>query len=457
MKKNSSRVLSLWGAILVLGVSPLWAVQNIPLDQTVEMALQANPEVQARWHVFHAATYGREAAKAGYRPKLALRAGVGRDNLDGPGYAGRQMHSYNRSGVFLSLSQMIYDGGVTKNEVRRMDHTMKMRYFELLDVMEVVALGAIRGHEDVLRYTSMVELARENLERHHALMDRVIRRETAGVGSAVDLETAKGRLALARVNLATELSNLHDARSQYLRIVGKMPGEFLKHTELNLDMSFKLEDAGDRALETSPKVFAACEHELSTLYALKAKKGALSPRLDFRASGSLEDDVDGTRGRRDKAMAELVLSYNIYDGGRDREEIRRFDQLHEEAKAHLKKARWDVRQAASIAYNDVISLQKKLPLLEQHKKSAEAMRKAYAIQFEVGRRSLLDLLDAENEAFQAQRSYSNAVTNLNLAKAQFLSEQGLLLRALSVQRDDVPTPEELGLKARSSGEGHGES
>ena len=145
-------------------------------------------------------------------------------------------------------------------------------------------------------------------------------------------------------------------------------------------------------------------------------------------------------------MIELVIRYNLYNGGTDEATIRRFVELYKQSEEILKETEREVTQALLVAYNDIDTFHKQLEHLDQHQKSAEAMEAAYRKQFEVGRRSLLDLLDAQNESFQAKRAYINALFSYEGAKASYLHEVGGLVAAYQIVRKDVPSLEEVGIQ-----------
>lgn len=415
------------------------------LNETVAQAVDSNPEIQAKWHAFMAVGNERDAARGGYLPRLDLTAGIGEERLDGLGYAGRDMMNYTRKGVFLTLTQMIYDGSLTKNQVDKLGHARKMNYFELLYSMERVALGAVRSHLDVVRYRTLTEYASNNLRNHEKIAEKIDQRIRAGVGSEVDRDTVNGRVALARANLVTEESNLHDSETQFVRVVGGAPGQLQDSALPGVELPHTSGAALEKITKGSHQLFAALEHSLSMNSALAEQGARMRPRLDLRAGLNLEDDVDGVRGRRDKTYVELVLRYNLYNGGSDRATIKRFEELYKQSRENVKRVERDIRQAVQIAYNNVESLEKQLTHLEQHKGSAEIMRQAFERQYEVGRRSLLDLLDAENEVFQATRAFKNAEVNLAIAKAVYLAETGALLDHFKAARSDMPEPSDLGI------------
>jgi adhesin transport system outer membrane protein len=171
----------------------------------------------------------------------------------------------------------------------------------------------------------------------------------------------------------------------------------------------------------------------------------MRPRLDFRAGLNLEHDIDGTAGRRDKSFVELILRYNLYNGGIDQANIGKAMEGWKQAGSLVNKVKRDVTQSVLVSYNDIQSIQKQLNDLRLHRNSADTMRNAYLQQFEAGRRSLLDLLDVENEYFQANIAYANALFDLKIAKASYLATTGKLLARYGIFRKDVPEPAEVGI------------
>ena len=98
------------------------------------------------------------------------------------------------------------------------------------------------------------------------------------------------------------------------------------------------------------------------------------------------------------------------------------------------KACRDVRQTVAIAYNDTRKLTEQLTYLDQHQLSTEKARDAYRKQFDIGQRTLLDLLDTENELFQAKRAYTNADYDLLIAQVRTQAGFGNLLATLDLSR-----------------------
>ncbi|MDR2112584.1 MAG: TolC family protein, partial [Candidatus Accumulibacter sp.] len=136
------------------------------LKEAVQTAVLKNPEVQARWHAFSEAEQEIDVARGGFFPKLDLSAGAGRIKTEQK-RVGIDSSYHGNEGT-VSLQQMIFDGFATSSEVKRLGKAKLVRYFELLDASENIALEAARAYFDVLRYREQVKLAEDNYVQHYA-------------------------------------------------------------------------------------------------------------------------------------------------------------------------------------------------------------------------------------------------------------------------------------------------
>ena len=409
------------------------------LQGAAEKAVLSNPEVLQRWHAYKATQGERDAAFGGYLPRLDLTAGKGRENRDDPILNKR----FTRDATTLTLTQMLYDGFATRNEVKRFDHALLVRQFELFDASENAALEAARAFIDVLRYRKLVALAEENYVQHRSVFAQIQKKVQAGVGRRVDLEQAAGRLALAEANLLTETSNLHDVSARYLRVVGERPPrEMMPLANLVKDMPKDMSDALVAAQRGNPALLASIENVRSAQSAARVRDAAYQPRLDLRQKRDHGHNLNGYSGLHESSTAEVVLSWNLFSGFSDVARSRQYAEQHNVAKDVRDKNCRDIRQTVAIAFNDTRKLTEQLGYLDQHQLSIEKARDAYRKQFDIGQRTLLDLLDSENELFQAKRAYGNAEHDLAIAYARTHAGIGRLLAALGVSRaGELPPPE----------------
>ncbi|MGM0914582.1 MAG: TolC family outer membrane protein [Pseudomonadota bacterium] len=425
----------------------LAAPGSADLTSVVRQALTTNPEVHAAWNGLRAADNDVDVAFGNYLPSVDANAGIGREYREGEPQFGDRSGSYETRFAEITLTQMIYDGFATASEVERLDRAKLVRYYELIGASENVTLEATRAYLDVRRYRELVSLAQENYADHLRVFSQIEERVQSGAGRGVDLEQISGRLALAESNLMTEASNLHDVTARFQRIVGELPAAQLAPApELDDRLPPNVAAALDMAFQGNPEFHAAIENIEASRAEREGTKAAFHPRLDLRGRAGTYRNDSGYEGLgdRERQTIELVASMNLYRGGSDLASFRAASDRVEQSINLREKACVDVRQTTQIAYNDTQRLREQLQYLNQHRLSIDRVRGAYQQQFDIGQRTLLDVLDSENEYFEASRAFVNAQYDVALADARTLAAMGQLMKTLGVVRDDMPTLAEMG-------------
>jgi adhesin transport system outer membrane protein len=415
----------------------------LTLRDAAQQAVLSNPEVLARWHAIRAAEGERDAARGGLLPRVDLSVGAGPEDRTGLG-------NYNRRSASISLTQLLYDGFATYNEFQRLDHATRVRLFEFFEVSESVALEAARAYFDVVRYRDLVRLAEDNFVEHRAVFAQTEKRVNARVARGVDLEQVTGRLALAEANLLTETANLHDTTARFQRIVGRLPtAQMPLPPHLARDLPTDTTSALVQAQVRNPTLLAAIESVRASQSALDTRGGGYRPRVDLRLRRENGTNHLGSIGNNGISSAEVVLNWNLFNGFSDRARERQFAEQLNVARDIRDKTCRDIRQTLVIAYNDIGKLREQLEYLVAHEQAVGKALVAYRQQFDIGQRTLLDLLDTENELFQARRAVVNARQDLNLAYARTQAGLGTLLRALDLA--SLQTGGEADLAQWSSG------
>jgi len=415
------------------------AQQPLSLENAASRAVLTNPEVLAKWHAFEAAGYERKVSFGGFLPTLDAVAAAGRTNLKDP--LDSTAPQFNYHNVSLILRQMLFDGFATPSDVTRLEHAQRVRYYELLDVSESAALEAVRAYEDVLRYQALVEYAEDNYAQHKMVYDQIGERTKSGVSRGVDLETASGRLALAESNLLIDTSNLHDVSARFQRIVGEKPGNLVELPKpLSTNLPASPVDGLKKAFDNSPQLLAAMENIQAAQADVDVRRSAFYPRLDFRLQRDEGQNIGGILGVNNNTTAELTMRFNLFNGKRDESRVNQYAQNVNVAKDLRDKVCRDIRQTLLIAINDVSKLKEQVGYLDQHQLATDKARQAFRNQFDIGQRTLLDLLDTENEYFQARRAFTNGERDLDTAYARVHAASGELLNALGIKpvKPDVP-------------------
>lgn len=412
------------------------------LRAAIEQATLQNPEVKLRYHNLQAAQHERSVARGGWFPRVDLEVASGREEYQSPSIPTTQ--SYNSNRTSLQLRQTLFDGFATRSEVRRLSYAEQAAFYDLLSASNQTALEVGRAYIDVLRYRELVDLAANNYNAHQEVHDRIAQKVTAGVGRRVDLEQAAGRMALAESNWLTEVSNLHDVSARYQRLVGDTPAENLAPLEplgefLPVGIGF-LNDA----TRTNPDFLGAVANIRSYRADRDVRAASKYPTLELRARTGSQNNESGVIGQYKDSTIEVVLNYNLFRGGSDLARARQSEAKLEAAFDLRDKACRDIFQTGQIAFNDSIRLVSQLKLLSQHELSTSKARQAYQQQFDIGQRSLLDLLDTENELYQARRALVNATYDLSLSDVRVLAVSGTLLEVFKLRPMGSSLPEASG-------------
>lgn len=408
----------------------------ISLKDMVEKTVTSNPEVQSRYHRFLESGFEQEMVRGGFLPKADIVSTYRKqEELIKPG-DGTAIPRFNNE---LVLRQMIFDGFATSSEVKRLGHANRVRYYELQSAMQNTTLEFIRAYIDTLRYRELSQFAKDNYVVHKQLFDRIQERVNAGVARKVDLEQASGRLALAEANLLTETTNLHDVTARLQRLYGELPPETLEApTFFNAGVEPTSADALKVAYNQNPDLLSTIEDIQASKDEIKTREARYLPKLDLQARKNLGVSNDGRFSSSAADLLELTMNFNLFNGFSDQNAVKMTAEKLNNSLDLRDKACVDTRQLVVIAYNDIQQLKEQEKYRTNHKNSIENAREAYRKQFDIGQRTLLDLLDTENEYFQAKRSLSNTQFDIQTAYARTYAGQGELLNRIGAARGGLP-------------------
>ncbi|HGY9617105.1 TolC family outer membrane protein [Vibrio harveyi] len=416
----------------VLAVSPAFGQT---LEQAVENTLISNPDIKSAFNEFVSKRYVNEASSGAYLPSVDLDAGVGYEGIN-PAESNRKSTDLTRKEATITLTQLIWDGSATLNDIDRTAADAESVRYQLLADAQDKALEVAKVYLDAVKAYEVLTLSENNLKVHKKIYQDIKKRVDSGIGSTADLTQVEARLAKAHGNLVAAQNNLFDTHTIFTRLVGQAPqGLIFPRADQNF-IPYTVDDAIDLAFNSHPVIKISKADVDSAKFQYKQSKGNYYPTVSVEASQTWRDDAAGVKGNSDETTAMLRMRYNLYNGGSDSANAESFAYQLNKAKDLRERAYRNVEEGLRLSWSALDLTQQQKQFLSDHVDSASETVIAYEKQYRIGKRTLLDLLNTENELFEARKDYLDAKYAEQYAKYRVMNATGQLLNALRV---DVPT------------------
>ena len=442
---------SLWvGVAMTLACAQAHA---ITLSEAIQSTLDNHPEISAGINSRLSADDEVKIAKGGYLPTVDLLVGYGRENTDSPSTRALGDHNtetLNNRNAEVRLRQMLFDGFATPNEVNRTEAVVNSRAYRVLGTSESLALRTVEVYLEVLKRREMVSLAQNDLLAHQRINDQIDLRSRQGVGSNADFDQSSARLALAENNLYTEQVNLADAEASFVSVVGHLPDQLVTPSTARSALPADLASARQAVLENNPFLKSAQADVNAAEQQYEVAKSPFYPRFDVELATSADDNVQGDEGHYNSWRAAVVMNYNLFNGMRDKARLSSTSHQINEAMDIRNNALRQLNENLALAWNAMENARLQTPRARSYADNTARVREAYQQQFGLGQRTLLDLLDSENELFTANRRYSEvryteeySMFRVIAAMGDLLRQQQVVVPAAAVALSDVKSQARL--------------
>ncbi|MCJ8303625.1 TolC family outer membrane protein [Shewanella sp.] len=457
MKTSTFRQLKRSALALAVGALILPAsAYSQTLEQAVAHTLDTNPEIRIAFNRFKAREEQVNQAIAGYMPTIDISGGYGWEQTNSPSTRRKAgQGDVDNEGVIelergeagFSIKQMLFDGFYTSSEVDRYSFEASAEQWALFAAAEDMALDVAKVYVNYIKSEQVLTLAEKNLLSHQDIYAQIKERTDSGLGSIADLSQITGRRARANANVISAKNNFYDARAQFVRVVEKQPEDLIVPVPdddmipEDLITSVKLAQDNHPILKSATSDINAAKNE---------RESALSnyyPKLSLELDGNWNNDLDGedgfnqfsqnVGGHSNDLVAMVRIKYNLFSGGKDRAREKEASYKIGEAKEIRERAYRQVVEGVSLAWNAYELLVPQKMYIQEHVVAAKDTQVAYSQQFNLGQRTLLDLLDTENELFEARKDYLEAEYDEILSEYRILNATGRLLESLRVTRPDV--------------------
>jgi len=407
----------------------------LSLRDAVATGVWTNPEYGAVANNRRATDAELRQARGLYLPSVDLRADTGyeyTDDVSTRAGAGDDTESLYRYESGLTLTQLLFDGHDSFYENRRQEARVESASHRVREVTEFVGLDVVQAYLDVYRQRELEDIAQQNVAEHVRILDQITDSSDAGRTTQADVEQARSRLANARATAAITEQDLKFAEANFIREVGRKPPALGTPLVPYDSLLMNVEEEVTHALVKSPTL-DIFETDIDVADAeYKGAKSSYYPQLDMQLNARNGEDLGGVEGRDTSASALVVMNWNLYRGGIDTARVKELVQR----KATVKEQRAD---AARGIENDVrqtwarmMAARTRATQFDAQIDASQEVVDAYKDQFDLNRRTLLDVLDAQNELFVSQSNKLNAQFLEMFAVYRILALRGSLLPTLNI-------------------------
>jgi adhesin transport system outer membrane protein len=438
---NKSWMLTIPGALL-LSASPAWAVD---LRQAVQSALTTNPEIRQAVSNRAATEQELEQGKGVYYPRISVEGSAGVRSLKNPtrrdlGIANHTLWPIEGD---LIADQLIYDSGGREAEIRRQAARSDAAAARVAERSEFVALNVSRTYIDYLLQQRLVAIAQDNVTFHERLASDLREGVAKGSISIADQQQAEERLQAARARVTEAREDLDTAAITFRTLTGIPIDTVSMPPDLSQCMPATLDEAEAAARNENPRVREAIADLATAREEVRAARADMGPKFSLEGRARAGHDIDGFEGRTTDLQALGVLRWTLYNGGTKeanvREQQERANEVHGRLFERTRSAEEDVRSAWSRLQNQTALATE----LETQGRISDDLLLSYREQFNIGRRSLLDVLDAQNSRYNVQQQAETARLAKVYAQYRVLAAENRLIECLGVQAPAAGIPTEM--------------
>jgi adhesin transport system outer membrane protein len=412
------------------------------LEDAVRTAVDTNPDIGVVAKDRRAIDHELRQAKALYLPSVDTRVAVGPEwtkSVAGAVTSARTGR-LDRQEYSITLTQLLFDGFNAASEVQKQKSRVKSAALRVADTSESIGLDAVQAYLDVVRQQELLALAQENQATHERTLEDMKQRLRGGTGSMADVRQAEARLARAIASVAETRGHLEDSKANYIRAVGQAPEGLTRPAGVAASLPPNVDMAVAQGLEQNYKILTADADVGVAKADLRQSAADFYPKIDAELSAVLDRNIAGVRGSSRADQALIVMKWNLFRGGETMAKNEEFVERLAEAKEAVNQQKIRVEQDTRLSWSALQTARDRREALALQVKANEKVRDAYIQQFNLGQRSLLDVLDIQNELFISRGDLITAEFVELFAGYRLLAAQGRLLNTLGVNHRPESNP-----------------
>ncbi|HAT4502619.1 TPA: TolC family outer membrane protein [Legionella pneumophila] len=407
------------------------------LYEAVQYGMIANPDILLNTAKGLSAKQAIDKAKGGLYPSIDVTGGFGRQRSVNPTSAAiddTPSTTLNIVESAVELRQRLFAGGGIINEVKRNQYLTEAQKWKTQGIAEDLALEITKNYFAVLLHERLYAYSIENLKAHKAVFKMIKERATAGITRTAEVDQANARLALAEANKISALAALQEVKINYAKTVGKWPENLqVPNVPARKSLPNNLARIIEKGLDNHPTVKSSYADIKEAKAQYDVARAAYYPEVNLVLNSSKNKNLGGLIGPNDSDTVAVRMNYNAFRGGADAARIRETAYQVQEAYETKNRTLLELKETVRLAWNAYVASALRIQPLKQHVTASRKTRTAYQDEFKVGKRTLLDLLDSQNEYYESQIELARAENDEILSRYRILNGMGCLLKYLNLR------------------------
>ena len=420
-------------ALLLTGAAALGsgAVRAETLQEALALAYQSNPTLQAARAQLRAVDEQVPIALSGWRPSLTVNGNVARTRQDSIITRGSTSGALFGGGTTLRTSeqaqilmrQPVFRGLKTTAGTAQAKSLVMAQRARLEQSEAQVLLETATSYLDVLRDQAVLDLQENNVQVLNRQLEATRDRFRVGEITRTDVAQAEARVSGAIASRIQAEGQLQKSRANYENNVGKPP-EALSQPGPAPALPTSVQDAIDRAIKSNPSFLAADFTAQAAQEGVDVTRGDILPSLDLEASYARGYDTLADKSKNTTAQARAVVTVPLYQQGAEYARLRQSKQTSGQRRLEADQARQDARETATSSWENYQSASASIESFSAQISASEIALEGVQREAEVGSRTVLDVLDAEQELLNARVNLVRAKRDQLVAAYQLLSSVG---------------------------------
>jgi TolC family type I secretion outer membrane protein len=420
MKKVALTVAS------VLAVTmPVSLVNAETLSDALASTYQNNPSLMAARASVRGVDENVPQALSGWRPEVYATGEVAAQHNSSNTLGAGGNKDTNPREASLIVSQPVYTGGQTTALTKSAEADVNAARAGLLSTEQSIFQSAVEAYMNVLRDEALVELNRNNSVVLRRQLEAANDRFQVGEITRTDVAQAEARLADSISNLIQAEGNLRSTRANFERIVGRPP-ESLEDPLVPSDFPESEEAALEIALENHPDIEVARFNEESSRHTIRATSGQLLPSVDVNGSLSTGRELARANTNNDTARIGAVLTVPLYQSGSVYSQVRQARQVNSQRMQEIEETVRFVRESVIQSWELLETSRSRIGANEEAVRANTIALEGVEQEAQVGSRTTLDVLNAEQELLQSKVDLVTARRDQYVAIYTVLSAIGRL-------------------------------